>query len=895
MGIFLTIYNVWREKGNIMEFENTKSNQIKTTLALTSTLALLGTGVGMGHTVNADDMTTADQSPKLQGEEATLAPTNIEDTKAAIDIKTATLAEQTDALNTVNETITSTNEELATLEGGLADKETAVADAEKTLESVSNASEEEFNQLAEQNKADLAKTQEELKLAEATKEEVATQVLTQSDEVTAAANEAKKMAEKVAQAETKVSDLTKMVNQPEAITAQVEIEQNNVKIISEDLAKAKTDLVAVTDNTKTQLANDLATAQSSLSAKQNELAKVQSQTSNVAVNVMGANKMVAPTNYPINEIKKLMSSGYIGTQSYLNTFYALKDQLVSKAEVGAYLNHYVDIASDLNRIVNPDNLSVEVQNELAVFAATLINSVRQQFGLSAVEVTQGAQEFARTLTQNYKATHGNTVPFFNYNQPGKNGHIGIGPHDRTIIEQAATSVGLKANDDNMYENIGFFDDVHTVNGIKRSIYNSIKYMLFTDFTYGNTFGHTVNLLRSDKTNPSAPVYLGVSTETVGGLNTHYVIFPASNIVNASQFSKQVVSGPLTTVDNSAKISTLQASIASVESKIQTLQKRIANISSEALVISAQRKVDGLAAKLQKAESNVEKAKAQLQQLQDSKEDLHKQLAFARSTRKNLKGQLDESLVHLNQSKILLHSLEEKQNQVASQINVLTLKKAQLEKELAFNSHPNREKVAKEKVEEAQKALTETLSEIKTKKAILNDLTQEKAKLTSAITTTEQQIVLLKNHLANQVANAPKISNIVQRSENNRVRPDVSDTREEVVDTAQEATILAQAETVAKEVITNSAKAIIANAQNVAQEIMKVAPEVTPDQGVVAKVADNIKKNNAPASKSYGASSSTVGNATSSRDESTKRALRAGIVMLAAAGLTGYKLRRDGKK
>lgn len=131
MGIFLMICNVWREKGIIMEFENTKSNQIKTTLALTSTLALLGTGVGIGHTVNADDMTTTDQSPKLQGEEATLAPTNIEDTKATIDTKTATLAEQTNALNTVNETITSTNEELATLEGGLADKEIAVADAEK--------------------------------------------------------------------------------------------------------------------------------------------------------------------------------------------------------------------------------------------------------------------------------------------------------------------------------------------------------------------------------------------------------------------------------------------------------------------------------------------------------------------------------------------------------------------------------------------------------------------------------------------------------------------------------------------------------------------------------------------------------------------------------------------
>ncbi|XCY66366.1 hypothetical protein ABG807_01475 [Streptococcus iniae] len=42
------------------------------------------------------------------------------------------------------------------------------------------------------------------------------------------------------------------------------------------------------------------------------------------------------------------------------------------------------------------------------------------------------------------------------------------------------------NDDNMYENLGFFDDVHTVNGIKRSIYNSVRYMLFTDYLHGNT-------------------------------------------------------------------------------------------------------------------------------------------------------------------------------------------------------------------------------------------------------------------------------------------------------------------------------------------------------------------------------------------------------------------------
>ncbi|XCY70841.1 hypothetical protein ABG808_04695 [Streptococcus iniae] len=55
----------------------------------------------------------------------------------------------------------------------------------------------------------------------------------------------------------------------------------------------------------------------------------------------------------------------------------------------------------------------------------MINSVRQQLGLSQLIVSQGSQDFARYLTTSYKATHGNTRPFFNYGQAGVAGHRGI--------------------------------------------------------------------------------------------------------------------------------------------------------------------------------------------------------------------------------------------------------------------------------------------------------------------------------------------------------------------------------------------------------------------------------------------------------------------------------------
>ncbi|WP_251006278.1 SEC10/PgrA surface exclusion domain-containing protein [Streptococcus equi] len=108
--------------------------------------------------------------------------------------------------------------------------------------------------------------------------------------------------------------------------------------------------------------------------------------------------------------------------------------MIAKAEPGAAMNQYLIFLRTSIVFVDPDNLSQEVQNELAQFAAQMINDVRKQLGLVPVTVTVGSQEFARLLTKSYKETHQNTRPSFVYGQVDASGHRGVGPHDQRLLK-----------------------------------------------------------------------------------------------------------------------------------------------------------------------------------------------------------------------------------------------------------------------------------------------------------------------------------------------------------------------------------------------------------------------------------------------------------------------------
>lgn len=833
-----------------MEQENSRTKHVKNTIALTSTIALLGTSVGVSHQVKADDTKSGDANTSNTSEATLAKPETLEEAVLAVKTTEETLSEQKQQLAETNTNIAETEGEIAKLETAKEEQTADLAKAEELLETYSSMSEEDLAKSIEKHETELEATNTELEKVTTESQAQAEAVAKQQETIAAEATKADQLATQLAAAEQKVSDLNTMISQPEAIVSEAQAAKEEVKRISDDLAKAKADLATVKETVSQQLASDLAANKAALAAKETELQKLQDGTATAQLNVAGSNTLVLPKDYPIEEIKKLAASGYIGTAAYNDYYNKVASTMIAKAEPGAAMNQYVDIPEDLNRVVDPDNLSQEVQNELAQFAAQMINDVRKQLGLVPVTVTVGSQEFARLLTKSYKETHQNTRPSFVYGQAGTAGHYGVGPHDKTIIEASASTVGLRPNDDNMYENLGAFNEVHTVNGIKRGIYDSIKYMLFTDHRDGNTYGHAVNFLRVDKTDPNAPVYLGFSTSNVGSLNEHFVIFPESDIVDTARFSKTEIPKSGQLIDRSASIQALTNDIASIKGKIASLESRLADPSSEAEVTAAQAKISHLQSQLDAAQAKSNKLDQQVEQLANTKDSLRTQLLAAKEEQAQLKADLDKALALLASSKATLHKLEAAMEEAKARVAGLASQKAQLEDLLAFEKNPNRIELAQEKVAAAKKALADTEDKLLAAQAILSDLQAQRARLQLSIATIEQQLVLLKN--------------LVQEKQRLRLE-------------AERLNSMSETRQLLNQLAPQAAKA-------------GVGSELVATGLLVSKVASAIAKQS-PTSHSYGAGAASH----AAIDDNTQRAVQAGMVMLAAAGLATVKLKKGSKK
>lgn len=185
-----------------MELEN-KSKNIKTTIALTSTLALLSASVGVAQQVKAEEASAQKNGMNTSSDETMAMPTTVEDARTAVATTEATLSAQNTNLSKVNAEIDATNKELLTLEAKKAEEAAALAAAQKTLETVSAVSEKEFTALVEKNKEELTTTKAQLQQNEAEKLAVASRVQKQTELVATTGAEAKKLAEQAAQADKK--------------------------------------------------------------------------------------------------------------------------------------------------------------------------------------------------------------------------------------------------------------------------------------------------------------------------------------------------------------------------------------------------------------------------------------------------------------------------------------------------------------------------------------------------------------------------------------------------------------------------------------------------------------------------------------------------------------------
>ena len=156
-------------------------------------------------------------------------------------------------------------------------------------------------------------------------------------------------------------------------------------------------------------------------------------------------------------------------------------------------------------IADVNHLSAEIQDELAIFNAQLINDFRQLMGTDDIPVlvNRDMQKVAQKATQ------------LSTNQYG---------HDLDALNTVAKEVGLnQGNQGLLAENIGFqnADDVVTLADLKQQAYNNMVMMLFYD--KHADWGHALNFAGLDRKSVTLQ-YIGVATRKtdLGLVAMHYV-------------------------------------------------------------------------------------------------------------------------------------------------------------------------------------------------------------------------------------------------------------------------------------------------------------------------------------------------------------------------------------
>lgn len=156
-------------------------------------------------------------------------------------------------------------------------------------------------------------------------------------------------------------------------------------------------------------------------------------------------------------------------------------------------------------IADVNHLSAEVQDELAIFNAHLINDFRRLMGTDDIPVlvNRDMQKVAQKATQ------------LSTNQYG---------HDLDALNTVAKEVGLnQGNQGLLAENIGFqkADNVVTLADLKQQAYNNMVMMLFYD--KHADWGHALNFAGLDRKSVTLQ-YIGVATRKtdLGLIAMHYV-------------------------------------------------------------------------------------------------------------------------------------------------------------------------------------------------------------------------------------------------------------------------------------------------------------------------------------------------------------------------------------
>ena len=354
-------------------------------------------------------------------------------------------------------------------------------------------------------------------------------------------------------------------------------------------------------------------------------------------------------------------------------------------------------------IENVNYLSAEIQDELAIFNAHLINDFRQLMGTDDIPVlvNRDMQKVAQKATQ------------LSTNQYG---------HDLDALNTVAKEVGLnQGNQGLLAENIGFqnADNVVTLADLKQQAYNNMIMMLFHD--KHADWGHALNFAGLNRKSVMLQ-YIGVATRKtdLGLIAMHYVGTDSKTIdLLKNEFHQNV---KIDTKNNLAslqeRIQLARNSVAQAQDTYDTAEtnrkdaqarKEQAQTEYTQAEVAAQNAVTNrndiqnialktpeAEAKLKQAEANLKKAGLENKQAQEALEQLNVDVKTKREVLMVAKEKLAEKQTEWQSLNEALTA--EKEALIAKQGELARIKELVLSRQALLSESTEALKASKERVE-----------------------------------------------------------------------------------------------------------------------------------------------------------------------------------------------------
>ena len=509
--------------------------------AIVSTLALTAFGVANGVSANETEVAVNEPATRVVAKDEVVpkvpSQQDVDTAKAESDKANQDVAKQ-------KEVVSNTETKIANTEKTIADTTKKVEEAkavtpQKVAEAKADA-EKKANELAtaEKTVADADKS------VSATAEKVADQTKVVSNAEKTATDTANKVADAqkkvdslsfttdVAPLEKEVDTLTNQVAEDTKAVATAQSSLNNAKKAQSNKDQAIKDAQTGVSNAEATLSlatAPLANAKADQSSKQDALNAAKTDLERAKADLQNVDGGQAKLNISSEYVRLLREYSNTKNMSFSDQLKALgKKELESRGILGAEgnPNKYKAPEKDKNVPVDIKNLTPEVERQINLFTADLINQVRDAFGRPRAVVTEDSIRIAKEVAKASKAEEN---------------------HDFEAMDKVGNANGVLLS-----ENLGFTEKgVSNLAELKEAIYENILIGLFLDSDTETqlNWAHALSFARLSDINKPDLVYqhyigVGFQPTSQGTFNIHIDGTSNNGISANAKFDKtKVVSSP----------------------------------------------------------------------------------------------------------------------------------------------------------------------------------------------------------------------------------------------------------------------------------------------------------------------------------------------------------------